>query len=70
MDIIIRQESPEDYSKVFKVIEAAFKKDPFSEGDEPYLVERLRQSEAFIPQLSFVAQLGPTVARHIFSSKI
>lgn len=68
--ITIRQEQPSDYSAVFQLIEAAFKTDPHSDGSEQHLVERLRKSQAFIPELSLVAELDGQVVGHLLISKI
>lgn len=56
MNISIRQEKPQDEPVVFKVIEQAFKNAEFTDHHEQFLVGRLRNSEAFIPELSLVAE--------------
>ena len=70
MQITIRQEEPKDYTTVFNIVELAFKTMPFSGGDEHFLVERLRQSESFIPELSLVAVYEGQVVGHILLTKI
>ncbi len=70
MSIIIRPEEPEHYPAVFSVIEAAFKEEEYSDGKEQFLVERLRKSEAFIPELSLVAVDKKIVVGHILLTKI
>lgn len=52
----IRQERPEDVPSVKALIESAFKDVAESDHKEHLLVERLRHSEAFIPELSLVAE--------------
>ena len=52
---LIRQETAEDYRAVHDLIQRAFAPLAESDHDEHRLVERLRQSKAFIPQLSLVA---------------
>lgn len=52
----IRQERPEDVPSVKALIESAFKDVVESDHKEHLLVERLRHSEAFIPELSLVAE--------------
>ena len=50
--LTIRQEKPEDYRQV----EQAFAHAEHTDHDEHNLVARLRGSEAFIPELSLVAE--------------
>lgn len=70
MIITIRQEIESDYKAVFKIIESAFKKTEFSDNTEQFLVERLRKSNAFIPELSLVAEVDGTIVGHILLTKI
>ncbi len=70
MKIIIRQETPPDFSFVFALIKESFKNEPFSDFTEQFLVERLRKSAAFIPELSMVAELGGEIIGHIILTKI
>ena len=49
MNILFRQENKDDYAAVFNLIQRAFEKEEMSDHSEQYLVERLRNSEAFIP---------------------
>lgn len=69
-DIIIRQETEEDYPFVFEVIRKAFLNEPLSDQQEPYLVERLRKSEAFVPELSLVAEKDKQVVGQILLTKV
>ena len=52
----IRQERPEDIPTVKVLIESAFRDVAESDHKEHLQVERLRHSEAFIPELSLVAE--------------
>ncbi len=56
MCVIVRQEQYADRPFVNDLIKAAFEKVRESDHREHFLVERLRQSDAFIPQLSLVAE--------------
>lgn len=58
MDITIRQEQKGDHSAVYGLVESAFRDVPESDHREQYLVERLRYSETFVPQLALVAETG------------
>jgi predicted N-acetyltransferase YhbS len=70
MNIKIRQEKPADYPAVFEIIEEAFRNLEVSNHQEQFFVERLRKSEAFIPELSLVALLENKIVGHIILSKI
>lgn len=66
----IRQETEKDHSEVFHVIERAFKEAEFTDNTEQFLVERLRKSDAFIPELSMVAEIDGKIVGHILLTKI
>lgn len=66
----IRQETPADYPAVFNLIEEAFRNMEISNHQEQFFVERLRKSDAFIPELSLVALLNDKIVGHIVLSKI
>jgi|SRR5690606_6480692 len=70
MEVIIRQEKPADFKTVFRIIENAFKLIQFSDHKEQFLVERLRKSRAFIPELSMVAELDNRIVGHILLTKL
>ncbi len=70
LNLILRQETLADHTTVAKVIEEAFKDVLFSDHKEHFLVERLRNSNAFIPQLSIVAVHKSKVVGHILLTKI
>lgn len=66
----IRQERPEDFSALATLIQAAFKHDVFSNQQEHRLVEDLRKSEAYIPELALVAEENGLLKGHILLTKI
>jgi len=68
--IIIRQEEERDHPIVFKLIKAAFAKMDMSDHKEHHMVERLRKSTAFVPELSMVAVSGDEIVGHIILSRI
>ncbi|WP_147803856.1 GNAT family N-acetyltransferase [Alkalicoccus halolimnae] len=71
MNIFIRQERPEDYEKTEKLVREAFLKEERSDQTEHLLVRRIRQSEAFIPELSLVAfDSEKEMTGHILLSEI
>lgn len=61
----IRQETNNDFKAVFAVNQLAFGQD-----NEANLVEMLRRSEAFIPELSLVAETDNKIVGHILFTKI
>ncbi|CEG29671.1 GNAT family N-acetyltransferase [Bacillus sp. B-jedd] len=69
MNIIIRQEKTEDYKAVEAVVRQAFANVEISDQTEHQLVARLRDSDAYIPELSLVAFIGVEVVGHIMFSK-
>lgn len=56
MNITIREEQANDHSAVHTLITSAFACVAESDHREQQLVERLRKSDAFVPQLSLVAE--------------
>lgn len=70
MQVTIRQENKNDYLEVFNVIKEAFKNEKDSDYKEQYLVENLRKSNAFIPELSLVAVDNNKIVGHILLTKI
>jgi predicted N-acetyltransferase YhbS len=70
MKITIRQETPEDQAAIAEIIEAAFKDQEFSDHKEQFLVDRLRNSDTFVPELALVAEAKHEIIGHILLTKI
>ena len=70
MDFNIRQEQIKDYEAVHKVVELAFRDMEDSDHNEPFLVDQLRQTDAFIPELSLVAEVDEEIIGHILMTKV
>ena len=70
MHIIIRKEEVSDHEAVFNLIEKAFEKEPYSDHQEQFLVERLRKSAAFVPELALVAVLDNEAVGYTLLTKI
>ena len=65
----IRQEMPQDYVSVYRLIQSAFASAEHSDGNEQDLVVALRKSNAFVPSLSLVAEREGRIAGHILFTK-
>ena len=70
MNLILRKELPKDYPVVFDIVKSAFLNEAYSDKTEHFLVERLRNSEAFVPDLSIVAELDDKLVGHILLTEI
>ena len=69
--ITIRQELPQDRATVYNLIREAFAAVEESDHSEQDLVERLRHSSSFIPELSLVAETGQgELVGHILLTRI
>lgn len=67
--MIIRQEEARDYDAVYTVVKKAFESALHSDGNEQDLVKALRQSDAYIPELSLVAEIKGKIVGHIMFTK-
>jgi len=65
MKVHIRRENESDYQDVYDLNKSAF-----GQNSEPKLVELLRKSKAFVPELSLVATINDKIVSHILFSKI
>lgn len=69
MEVLIRQEQKEDYEKVYELVRAAFACAEHTNHDEQNLVVRLRNSAAFVPELSLVAEATGKIIGHILFTR-
>ena len=53
--MIIRQETPQDYDAVYKMVKASFATASCSDGTEADYLNNLRTKEYFVPELSLLA---------------
>lgn len=67
--MFIRQEEIKDYKIVYSVIKKAFSCAQHTDGNEHNLVDALRSSKAFIPELSLVAEINGKIIGHIMFTK-
>lgn len=71
MEIKLRQETPSDHQAIAEVIVDTYRDVWYSNHKEQEMVERLRRSKAFVPQLSIVAQdENGELAGHILFTEI
>lgn len=68
--MIIRREEPADYAAVYELVKTAFASAEQSDGNEQDLAKDLRQGEAFIPELSLVAEVEGKIVGHILFTKL
>ena len=67
--MLIRQEEHRDYGAVYALVRQAFATAQHSDGSEHDLVAALRGGEAFVPELSLVAEIGGALAGHILFTR-
>ncbi|EJR65425.1 hypothetical protein IIO_01609 [Bacillus cereus VD115] len=67
--VTIRQEQKNDYRKTEELVQQAFLNEEFSDKTEHELVKRIRECDAFVPELSIVA-VNEEIVGHIMLSKI
>ncbi len=70
MEIIIRQEKPEDHEAVFNLTKETFLNESNSDHREQFLVKRIRNSRNFIPGLSMVAEVRGQIVGYVLLSEI
>lgn len=67
--MLIRKEEPRDYETIYYVVKDAFHSAEHADGNEQDLVNALRKGEAFIPELSLVAEIDGKIVGHIMFTK-
>lgn len=70
MKTVIRRETPEDYKEIHNVVKTAFASAEHSDGDEQELVERLRASSAYLPELALVAEEDGEIVGYLLMTEI
>lgn len=68
--LTIRKETAKDYDEVFRVVKQAFESAEHSDGNEHNLVCALRKGDAFLPELSLVAEENEKIIGYILFTEI
>lgn len=70
-DIAIRPETPAEFAEIRELVRRTFKEHtPYSDGTaEAALIDEIRQSPYYLPQLSYVALLGGKIVGHFMFSR-
>ena len=68
--IFIRPETPRDYEPIYELVQKSFAQTEHCDGNEQDLVVKLRNSPAFIPELSLVAEEDGQIIGYIMFSKL
>lgn len=68
--VLLRPEEAKDYPAVYAVIKSAFASAAHADGNEQDLVSALRQSDAFLPEMSLVAEIDGKIVGHILFTKV
>lgn len=67
--VVIREEKPEDFDRIYRLIEEAFKTAKVADGDEQDYAAKLREGESYIQQLALVAEVDGGIVGHIMFSR-
>lgn len=67
--MLIREERLKDYERTYLVVKKAFENLEHADGNEHNLVNALRKCDAFIPELSLVAEVDGQIVGHIMFTK-
>lgn len=70
MNIAIRQEGPRDVARISEVVKLAFENVDYSDHCEHLMVDGLRRSRSYIPQLSVVAGVANVIVGHIMLTEV
>jgi len=70
MNVKIRKEEPCDMPFVFDLIQLAFENEQHSDHQEQILVDSLRRSPEFIPELSIIAESEGKIVGYLLLTKI
>ncbi len=69
MNIIIRQEKPDEFNQIYNLVKVAFQTAKVSNGKEQDFVNQLRSSPNYIPELALIAEENRKLIGHIMLTK-
>ena len=69
-DLKIRPELEPDYEVIRNIVAESFSSAPHTDGDEHNLIDRIRKTDDYIPELSLVAVYDGHIVGHIMMSRI
>ncbi|PHN01525.1 GNAT family N-acetyltransferase [Flavilitoribacter nigricans] len=69
MELRFRKEEAADFAEIAALIQAAFASEPHSDHREHLLVDRLRRSAAYIPELALVARCDDRICGYILLTR-
>ena len=67
--MLIRRETPEEFSKIYDLVKVAFQTAKVTNGKEQDFVNQLRDSGNYIPELALVVEQGGELIAHIMLTK-
>lgn len=68
-NIMIRAERPSDAAIISTIVASAYEAVPYSDHREHAMIELLRGSDAYVPELSLLAEVGGQVVGHILLTR-
>ena len=68
--ISVQAERAIDVPAISDIVRQAYERVPYSNHREQLMIERLRASSAFVPELSLVARVGKEIDGHVLLTKI
>lgn len=68
--IEIKTATNEDYKEIQRVVQRAFESEEMSDHNEHHLVIKIKDSKAYVPELSLIAKEDGKIIGHIMLSKI
>ncbi len=69
MELTIDTEKESEFAELYEFIRIAFQTAPHADGDEQDYVNRLRESDRYIPELALTIKDGHTIVGHIMLTK-